>query len=320
MFVLTETYVNGTLLANAIDNGLIGGWSLAALISAFNILVGILSGFYLPRLWGSPHSARWGRVLSVVLAAVALASVLVVNLAVSYVRTFGMEAISTGITGFWQGGIVPLNLEALMLFGIGVGVALLTAPKFGTLRDPVPAFEAAHRAAQLTRMEIEHLDRDAPSVLQGVADAGHARLDGMQDAAADAVNRYRRLLEESQVEFRTFDSDCQRIRHVHEQCMEKRRGALKALCTAFPRHWMDGPPVIDATADEFCDLSDDVERLKVYEGRQDELEAAVASAHEHFEHLLRRARESIELVAVTTVSTAPINEGNIVQMRFKRDA
>ncbi|MEM9840836.1 MAG: hypothetical protein AAF830_17015 [Pseudomonadota bacterium] len=319
-FVLGETYVNGALLAEVVEGGLIGGWSLAALISFVNVLIGGVSGLYLPRLWGTEIAPPWRRRLAVLLGSIAILAVLIVNLAVSYVRAYGIADLSTGISAFWLGSLLPQNLEALGLFMIGVGVSIVAALKFSTLHDPIPEYERAHRDLQEILASVDALDTAAPSQLQMGAEDGHARLDHSLASVRAAVTQYKSSIDESEHAARALGGDIKRIRHVHEKCMEKRRGDLKKLCDTHPSYWDAASATIEVASPVFDGLPAEHETVAKAEERLDELEVKVTSAHARIERALQEARDGIELSATPRDREETGASSRVVKMRFKREA
>jgi len=318
--VAAETLLNGPVMAPVTDGGLFAGWSLSSLISLSNVLIGILAGLFLPRLW----AARQLRVLKRTFAGVAGmtsgGAVVSLNLAVSNVRTHGAQELTTDLAAFWRGELLPQNLESFSLLLFGICVAVGTCLKFGTLRDPVPEYEESDRAIRSLAARIEMLDEDVPLALQNKADHGTSRLrEIVTDAHAELVG-YKKSLVSSEAAATAYENGCARIAAVHLQCIERRRGDLKIASTNTPGWWDKNHAQVNIEPPVIFNLESDRSALVRLEKDYEDVAASVASAELQIEVELRRARGSVELAPVPDPANKGSVNGNVVSMQFRQPA
>jgi hypothetical protein len=319
LFVLIETGINGTILADIVPNGLIGGWSLAFVVSAVNVLIGIMAGLFIPRLWGRTGKSKLRRALAVGFGIFAMVSVLMVNFAVSFVRTHGVETITTDLAGYWNGELQPQNLEALGLLFFGVAVSVLAALKFSTVYDPIPGLQDAHRDMLRLQAQIKEIDQQSPKSLQEQAEIGGGRLEEALEGAHDRAVTFRQSLTTSASNRGNYETGGKRIILVHEQCAERRRSELKSTCPAVPDYWATISPDFSFALPNMFSLADAEKRRAVIDEKLNDIRERTAKAHEKIEEYLRNARSQVELVADGGVVAPKSKDSNVIPMRFKRE-
>lgn len=317
VFLTVEIVTNGGVLANAMVNGQVGGWSLASIVSLTNIVVGGISGMFLPRLWASIRFRRAKRTIALVLGIIAVLLVLALNLAVAYVRTNGAITITTDITAFWRGDILPGSLESLSLFLIGSGVALVTALKFAFHDDPVRDFQKSDQQMSRLAKRIAELDQAAPDMLQQKAEHGGQRIAEAMDLTRTQVIAFRKSLIESETSQSNYENGFQRIRAVHQQCIDKRRGDLAIASTHVPSYWSDPAAQLKIIAPKVFDLETEKADLESMLEQTEVIRVAAAKAEASIEVDLRRARVQVELVPHENIGSRNKVTDNVVHMRFR---
>lgn len=320
VFVGVETLLNGPVMAPITDGGLYAGWSLSSLISLGNVLIGILSGLFLPRLWASRKVRALKRMFAGLAGMTSGGAVVSLNLAVSNVRTHGSLELTTDLTAFWNGDLLPQNLESFSLLLFGICVAIGTCLKFSTLHDAVPEYEDSDRAIQSLARRIEMLDEDAPQVLQYKADHGTSRLQEILTDSHIELVSYKKSLVSSEAAATAYENGCSRIVAVHLQCIERRRGDLKIASINTPDWWNDEHGQVNIEPPAIFDLEADRFALVNLEKDYKDVAASVASAELQIEFELRRARGSVELSSDTDLTKNGSVNGNVVNMQFRQPA
>lgn len=187
MFV-AESLINGFVLAQVSDQGVLGGVVLAGLISAFNIGTGILAG-----LWGWRnlfHIQPARKVLGGVLTAAFHGLALIGNIFVAHYREaaelmagdtqanldlarLGRDAVEhLVIAGPF--GMTSLPAWALLIIGLVIH-AWSAKEGFEDLADPYPAYRKHDRAwrgaAEAYEEALEHLRDDAREAIESIEKA-----------------------------------------------------------------------------------------------------------------------------------------------------
>lgn len=318
-FLVVETAANGAILADIAPNGLIGGWSLAFIVSAVNVMIGVMAGVFLPRLWGRYGKSRFRRLLAVLMGVLALLGVLMVNFAVSFVRTHGVDTITTDLAGYWNGELQPQNLEALGLLVFGVAIALLAALKFSAVYDPIPGLQNAHQDVVRLQDRIREIDQQSPKQLQEQAEIGAERLEEALEAAHERIVDFRQSLARSLSKRSNYENGGKRIVLVHEQCAERRRSELKSTCPVVPSYWATSAPDFSFALPSMFTLDTAEERQKTLEAALEDIRKRTAVAHEGIEEHLRNARSQVELMVDGAVLEPNAKGGNVIPIRFKRE-
>ena len=319
-FFIAEAAVNGIVLGDVVPNGWIGGWGLAAVIGGCNVATGAIAGLFLPKLWATRRKSWVQRAIAGIGGGLAIGIVLVLNFAVAFVRTHGIEDLSTSLAGFWQGNLLPTNLESLGLLGLGVIIALATYLKFAALRDPIAEYEAAHREAVNLEVQIADLDESVPAQLHECARAGTTALAEAFGESCGRVIGFRKSLIESRGGEEKLHSARRRILVVHERCMERRRGDLRFASRKTPLYWSQSVARIDDDFPSPFDLVAHERLLLEMEKTLEDQRTELATADREIEDDLRRARSNLELGPMDTNAKLHSTESNVVQMTFKRDS
>lgn len=320
VFVSAETLLNGPVLAPVTDGGLIAGWSLSSLISLGNVLIGILSGLFIPRLWAAIQMRLMKRILAGVAAMTSGGAVMSLNLAVSNVRTYGSLELSTDLAALWRGEMLPQNLESFSLLLFGICVAVGTSLKFASLRDPVREYEESDRDIRSLAARIEMLDQDAPLLLQSKADHGTMRLQQVLTDARSELVHYKKSLVSSEVAATTYENGCARIAAVHLQCIERRRGDLKIASDNTPVWWDTNQARIELVPPSIFSLDNDRAALIELDENYNEIVASISSAEQEIEAELRRARGAVELAPSSGMAKKTTDKSNVVSMQFRKPA
>ncbi len=320
VFILAETLLNGPVMAPVTDGGLLAGWSLSSLISLGNVLIGILSGLFLPRLWASRKVRVLKRSFAGLAGLTSSGAVVSLNLAVSNVRTHGSLELTTDLASFWSGDLLPQNLESFSLLLFGICVAVGTCLKFSTLYDAIPEYEDSDRTVQALAKRIAILDEDAPLILQSKADHGTSRLQEILADSHDQLVNYKKSLISSDAAATAYENGCSRIVAVHLQCIERRRGDLKIASTNTPKWWDDNQGQLEIEPPSIFDLQGDRAALANLEQNYKDVVASVANAEMQIEIELRQARGSVELSAGDDPTKNGMPNGNVVTMQFRQPA
>lgn len=127
-----EAILNAKLFAYADPLGLLGGWLQAIIVSVLNVLPSFLVGIVVLR--NLHHVSVWRRLLAAVVLLPYLGLILGYNLLIGHYRvalataTDPEGALTLAIPSLWGSPfLIATNLEALILFGIGLFAATVAA-------------------------------------------------------------------------------------------------------------------------------------------------------------------------------------------------
>ena len=171
--LIFEVFLNMSLLAEASDFGLIGGISLASVISVLNIAIGFSLGFF---VWPQINhvNTRTAR-LWFLFFIMALVLVVCLNLLIAHYReVLILDPANSGflaVERFINGMLNLSDIQSIFLFLIGVGISLFAVWKGYTQNDPYPGYTAQdkkmrrisgdfyhERAAQIKRFKKQYGD------------------------------------------------------------------------------------------------------------------------------------------------------------------
>lgn len=317
LVIALETAVNGPVIADFGSGGLLAGWSLAFMISLGNVGLGGLGSWSVLRLWATGHLATWKRYAAVLIVLATTTSVCWINLSVAKVRDASVDEYTPDISNLFAEGVLPGTIDALLLFFLGVIIALTSAIKFGLMSDPIPELEAADRRMRAAVHRLQFMDRAAPKVLQQIADYNLAELQDRLDESEEIVVASNQSLIESVSAETEYAVACERILNVHEQVLRLRRERLSIASSVVPSFWnnsetsiaMELPSVFNLNA-ETANEGDMIKRFNA-------LKVNVQAAEREIEDIHEAARKMVEL------TPSPKSEGqgktatNVVHLRFR---
>ena len=207
---IVETFLSANLLGSVSRGGVIEGWMIAVVLTAVNIILGILAG----RIWTSTHFG-WGRkLLACCLGILCVAVALIWNDVAGHVRdvyvlaeqTGKLETVDEAFATAWQAMIKrPLPWASLASAGlafIGVAVFLLTAYKAYRADDPFPGYGAKHR-------KVKELHERYQSNLNDEL----KRLKSTYDRAGGDIEEIKARYEADQV---SWKSTCDKLRTIRD--------------------------------------------------------------------------------------------------------
>ena len=189
-----EAWINGSFLARGLENGLIGGWTIAAGISLFNV---VLLGFFLGAFGRRRLNHR--KLAYKVTGLTVLAAVLVVayssNLAVAHYRDAlgGPDpdtAAATALRVWLANPVNPLkvnDVQSLWLLALGILFTILGIAEGYFFDDPYPGYgkfygdftgrQTRYQKLYLDKFdELHEIEREQESRLTGLADEINTRL------------------------------------------------------------------------------------------------------------------------------------------------
>lgn len=166
--IFIEALANSYLFAKGSDFGLIGGVMQALIVSALNAgLLAFLMGFVvLPQI---NHIKPARKYMGVAGAFIVFIGVILFNLAVGHYRQQlvigSIDPARDALGTFALNPVALADMEAWLLFMLGVAAFLLATYKFYWLDDPYPGYGKVDRKYQAVRRrvayELERLHKDA---------------------------------------------------------------------------------------------------------------------------------------------------------------
>lgn len=173
--VLFEGLANAYFFAGSSDLGLLGGWLQAITVSFVNVITAFfVIGFLCLRHLTNPQK-RWSFFAAAAGLPVAIAFIVVLNLAAAHYRDLlEIHAASLALGGTEVTGelIAPIQhliadpfafqtLEAYLLLTLGLTFAIIAAYKGRTFDDAIPGFGVVQRRAERSARELNRVVKKA---------------------------------------------------------------------------------------------------------------------------------------------------------------
>ncbi len=190
-FLVIETALNSTLLAEASSLGLIGGAGMAIIISLINIALGFSAGWFLYPLTNQKNTTRARLWLVALLIAVTF--VFVFNLLIGHYReVLIQDPDNSGMMALvhFSDGIFNLSeIESIFLIVIGLIVSGVSYWKGATQNDPYPGYTVLAKALDLAQL---NLVEEKESVLEQLDELGEEYEQSLSEIHRKVSNDYSR--------------------------------------------------------------------------------------------------------------------------------
>lgn len=190
LLVLFESLMNGYFFAAGNELGLVGGVSVAIVISIVN--VGFLSilGFLSRNI---NHCNYFRKIIGLIWLALAITFSVIFNLAVAHFReaTASLpweEAVIFSVRSFQESPFGMENIESWLLLCMGVLVCTIAFWKAWAFDDPYPDYGRVSRRLEFAREEYAELLQDAFSELEELRDDAVEELDEARRALTQNIS------------------------------------------------------------------------------------------------------------------------------------
>ena len=185
VFGIVESFVSANLLGSVSRGGVIEGWMVALVLTAANILFGVLAGW----AWRYTRVSRWiTRLFAYAGGLTMFAGAMVWNIVAGHVRDIYVYAENTGAlettdealaTAYQRMIESPLPWESLPSAGlamVGVFVFCLTMYKMYSADDPYPGYGDRHRKVEKMHADYQEDLQDALQAFESVRSAANAAI------------------------------------------------------------------------------------------------------------------------------------------------
>ncbi|MDB4324738.1 hypothetical protein N9971_00175 [bacterium] len=324
---LVESIANSYFFAKASDFGLIGGWLQAAIISAFNIGVGLLAGMVVMP-WRNRAEAN-GRSKAFPTAVVVLMGFFIVlfNLATAHYRVLleesPREAIRLAIGHLVESPFAIDNFDAWILLFVGIMFASIAWIEGYKSDDPLREYGRLDRDFEKARTENA-------SVKTALRDAAVSKYKEIRDQLANAAQRSKILIEE----YRSQISRSKVAADEYRSWRDRMEEATRAVLSRYRSYYLSvdelavKPPYFEDeyVFDEdrpfleeekrinnaegrngrFEEISKELERIRdeSYEGEKDVIECLQTAVDKFLATALGLATEEIESVGAESRDVA----------------
>ncbi|MFP4520224.1 MAG: hypothetical protein ACLFQ5_12300 [Oceanicaulis sp.] len=309
--IALESFANATMFGQASDAGLIGGWSVAVIVSLVNALV---LGFLMIGFFGirnAVHVNVGRRIVGWNLIGFGMSLTVLFSLLVAHYR----DALEADPDADWREAVMALierwwaldTLEAVALFIIGVGITALGAWKgHAGLWDVYPGYDLVardHRTAEIEREDARQSLRDAAAdVVDAALEECRIRLEQGETALKRARELRRRAndlkteVSNSAVALRNEASRLISLyREVNQQIRETPSPAHFRIAEAFSIEVVSFEPVTEAFCDLQARIEDNERAFKELETHLVDLSSErIASVESDADKARRRAEKSAD--------------------------
>jgi len=195
--IAAEAWINGSFLARGLENGLIGGWTIAAAISLFNV---VLLGFFCGAFGRRRLNHR--KLVYKVTGFTVLAAVLVVayssNLGVAHYRDAlgGPDpdtAAATALRVWLANPVNPLkvdDIQSLWLLALGILFTIFGIAEGYFFDDPYPGYGKFYGEFTGRQTRYQKLYRDKFDELDEIEQEQESRLTGLADEINTRLNDF----------------------------------------------------------------------------------------------------------------------------------
>ena len=228
-----ESIINGSLFASGSAQGIFGGWSIAVLISAVNVIFGFMVGAY----WGKQ---AWSinipmKFIGLIGLSIWASFTVAFNLAVGHIRSiyeesakivdFGESSIMS-TQGFdpWREGFVsflenPIGLENFLswvLVFVGILFAIIALFDGLKIDDKYPGYGAIVRKLKIAQEEL------------------HSEVDELKDSSSAYADQY---LDEGDRERRRLNQEAIALRENHDFTKERVKQEYPKYCSYYSENF-----------------------------------------------------------------------------------
>lgn len=275
-----EAILNSYLFAKGSDFGLLGGVMQALMVSVVNAgaLAFVFGYVALPR---TNHIKTKIKTIGFVLCAVTLLLVLTFNLAVGHYRgeliAGSAQPAKDALNSFVSSPTNLGDLEAWLLFLLGLSAFALAVYKFYTLDDPYPGYGYVDkRFKEANRQLIENFN-EIRSKAQSHLDRSTRMVDQKFDDLRSQVEQFGQAIPEAKAAFGALKQDAKALELALSLALAQYRDVNRSVRVVDPpKYWSD-----DSLSRKYFELAEqmEAEELARYEELQQEYEGLKESVN-----------------------------------------
>ena len=283
--LILETMLNGLLFAAGSNNGILGGFAIAAALSFINIVMfGMLEGRVFLRY--AMHARLWLRVPAILLVIITAFCMVAFNLFVAHFRDSAAAIAADSLPD--PGPVIahvlaaPLHLasiESILLLCLGVFCGCLGALDFLSFGDPYPGYGAMDQRLQAalsdyadTRRDLLDNAKDARDTLLKELEAAMQALRGAAAQRSQALDTRHRFIAAYEAHERDLEQATNQLLAIYraENAVSRKSPRPPTFDSSFvfPEHGLDhttiralmveppAPPDAEALVKELTNLRD----------------------------------------------------------------
>ncbi|UZE97220.1 hypothetical protein [Alkalimarinus alittae] len=160
--LLIESLLNGFFFAKGSDFGLVGGVSIALIVSLLNISIGYLSGWWVFR-YKNHISRKWVYCSTILFISTVVVSIVFNLLVAHYREALGVDpehAATLAVSSFQDGLLSITDVESWLLFMIGIVFFSLAVYKGYSMDDPYPGYGKMSRKRNRLLGDLDELRKE----------------------------------------------------------------------------------------------------------------------------------------------------------------
>jgi len=239
--VAAESLLNGVFFAEGSDLGLLGGVSLALLISFFNVIVGAINGVLFLRMMH--HSKLWAKLIGVVMFVITLSVVVMLNGFIAHFRDVYQNVGENYDLRLIGRSLIQTPFELISIQSWALFLAGLLFSGFATIKaygfdDPHPGYGAVDRRWRAREDAYAISRQDFIDEAADIRDACLSRLSKAIESLRGASSQRQQLLAgraRMMAEFRQHESH---LEQAGQQLLTIYRHANSgARSTPSPQHF-----------------------------------------------------------------------------------
>jgi len=177
--LIIESVLNGSMLAAGSDEGLVGGFFLALVISLINIMVGFLNGWMFLRY--KNHISKLKAIGGIFGSLVCFSAALLFNLLIAHYREALVnnpdDAGHVAVESIKSGLFSINDVQSWLLFGLGLIFMILAVYKGYYQDDEYPGYGGLSKRKKRAKEEVYELKDEAVEKLESLNDNYHEQLD-----------------------------------------------------------------------------------------------------------------------------------------------
>lgn len=238
-----EAILNSYLFAKGSDFGLLGGVMQALMVSIINAgaLAFIFGYIGLPR---TNHVVSQKRISGYILCALALLLVLTFNLAVGHYRgeliAGSAQPAKDALNSFVSSPTHLGDLEAWLLFFLGLGAFALASYKFYTLDDPYPEYGSVDKRFKEASQELNDKFNAIRAKAQERLEQSILKVDEKFDELRQSVEQFGQAIPEGKAAASALKQDAKALEHALTTALAEYRDVNRSVRVIDPpRYWND---------------------------------------------------------------------------------
>ena len=239
-----ETLLNAWFFGEASDRGLVGGAATAALISAANVALSFVTGWFPLRY--SHHRRHWYKIWVLPMLCVAFFFIIMFNLAVGHYREMLIEnpdaQLFRVIERLLTSPIDIQQIESWVLVIFGAVISGIALHKGFVWDDSYPGYARVHKHYLDARHSFQIAKEDLRLSIKEIADAKSSEIDSQVQGFRKAVNEYSAKVKALAQSASSLQTDVAALEEVCNRVLQIYRAENKAVRapTPAPAYFSEG--------------------------------------------------------------------------------